>query len=126
MVLDPQEAIECPIRQILGRVGGRWSLDVIIVLNTAPSQFLELARTIPGISRRMLALTLRGLERDGIVKRLSDGSAGDPVRYEITALGATLAAHMVALAEWSRERKPEIDAARERFDGLAGSRTGFA
>src|SRR5215469_6473838 len=74
MVLDPQEAIECPIRQILGRVGGRWSLDVIIVLNTAPSQFLELARTIPGISRRMLALTLRGLERDGIVKRLSDGS----------------------------------------------------
>lgn len=116
MLLDPQEAIECPIRQILSRVGGRWSLDVMIVLDDGPSQFLEMERTIPGISRRMLAMTLRGLERDGLVTRSASGVAGDPVRYEISELGATLAKHMRALAEWSRVSKAAIETARERFD----------
>ena len=116
MLLDPQEAIECPIRQILSRVGGRWSLDVILVLDSGPSQFLEMERTIPGISRRMLALTLRGLERDGLITRTASGVAGDPVRYEISVLGKTLARHMAALAEWSRLSKRSIDEARERFD----------
>ena len=116
MLLDPQEAIECPIRQILSRIGGRWSLDVILVLDSGPSQFLEMERTIPGISRRMLALTLRGLERDGLITRTASGVAGDPVRYEISTLGKTLAQHMATLAEWSRLSKRSIDEARERFD----------
>ena len=110
------DEVKCPIRQILGRIGGRWTLDVIMLLGNGPRHCADLDRCIPGISRRMLTLTLRGLERDGLICRRATGSAGATVQYEITEVGRGLDAHLHALREWSREQRDAIYAAREAYD----------
>jgi DNA-binding HxlR family transcriptional regulator len=110
------DEVKCPIRQILGRVGGRWTLDLIMLLGKGPHHFADLDRCIPKISRRMLTLTLRGLERDGLVARYPSGTAGSIVTYEITDLGRELDAHLHALTEWSRDRRDAIYSARDRYD----------
>ncbi len=112
---DP-DAIKCPIRQILGRIGGRWTLDIVMSLDERPLHFAELDRRIPKISRRMLTLTLRALERDGLVSRRVDGPAGSTVHYELTELGKSLDAQLHALTEWSRENRDAIYTAREEYD----------
>ena len=110
------DEIKCPIRQILGRIGGRWTLDIIMSLGNGPCHFAELDRRIPKISRRMLTLTLRALERDGLISRRASGPAGSMIYYEITDLGRELDAHLHTLTEWSREQRDVIYAARERYD----------
>jgi DNA-binding HxlR family transcriptional regulator len=110
------DEVKCPIRDILGRVGGRWTLDVIAMLGTGPLHFAELDRRIPKISRRMLTLTLRALERDGLITRRARAAPGSMVIYEITALGRELDAHLQALTAWSRKRSDDIYAARDRYD----------
>jgi DNA-binding HxlR family transcriptional regulator len=109
----------CPIRELLARVGGRWALDVIVQLVGTTRHFGDLERAIPGISRRMLTLTLRGLERDGLLSRSSTGVAGDRVFYKLTALGAGLAVHLGALSRWSQRARDQIYAARDEFDRTA-------
>ncbi len=109
--------VQCPIRELLARVGGRWSLDVIVALLTQTRHFGDLERTIPGVSRRMLALTLRGLERDGLIARSADSAPGERVYYALTPLGAELGEHMRALAGWSQRNRDEIYAARAAYDG---------
>ncbi len=108
--------VQCPIRELLARVGGRWSLDVIVALLTQTRHFADLERSIPGVSRRMLALTLRGLERDGLIARSADSAPGERVYYMLTALGAELGDHMRALAGWSQRNREEIYAARAAYD----------
>jgi len=113
--IDPDE-IKCPIRDILSRVGGRWTLDVIMLLGKGPRHFAELDNGIPKISRRMLTLTLRALERDGLITRRPSGGSGFMVMYEITDVGRGLDTHLRTLTEWSREHRDVIYAARDRFD----------
>jgi DNA-binding HxlR family transcriptional regulator len=115
MFLDT-DAIKCPIREILGRVGGRWTIDVLMQLEAESHHFADLDRCIPNISRRMLTLTLRGLERDGLLVRLATGTAGSMVYYEITELGKELATQLHILTEWSRTRRDAIYAARDSYD----------
>jgi DNA-binding HxlR family transcriptional regulator len=115
------DEVQCPIRELLARVGGRWSLDVLIALGAQPRHFGDLARTIPGVSRRMLALTLRGMERDGLVTRSSHTLPGDKVFYALTDLGTGLAAHVRALGAWSQRNREAIYAARERYDARNAS-----
>lgn len=110
------DAIKCPIRQILGRIGGRWTLDIVMSLAERPLHFAELDRRIPKISRRMLTLTLRALERDGLISRRVDGPAGSTVHYELTGLGKDLDAQLRALTEWSRENRDAIYSARDAYD----------
>ena len=110
------DEVQCPIRELLARVGGRWSLDVIIALGSQPRHFGDLDRTIPGVSRRMLALTLRGMERDGLVARSPQGGAGGRVYYELTALGDELSKHVRALGAWSQRNRGAIYEARARYD----------
>ncbi|HUN29923.1 MAG TPA: helix-turn-helix domain-containing protein [Alphaproteobacteria bacterium] len=110
------DEVQCPIRELLARVGGRWSLDVIVALGREPRHFGDLARTIPGVSRRMLSLTLRGMERDGLVARTPQIRAGERVFYELSALGDGLASHVRALGAWSQHNREAIYAARERYD----------
>jgi DNA-binding HxlR family transcriptional regulator len=109
---------ECPIRQILGRLGGRWTLEIILTLGNGSRHFADLERGIAGVSRRMLTLTLRALERDGLVQRTPAPRPGAPVRYALTPLGVSLEAQLQALTEWSRIRRDEIFAARAAFDAL--------
>jgi DNA-binding HxlR family transcriptional regulator len=108
---------ECPkISQVLARIGEKWSVLIIIMLAERPRRFSELKRAIGGISQRMLTLSLRGLERDGLVKRTVFPVVPPRVEYELTPLGQSLRAPVSALGEWARSHLVEIDAARAEFD----------
>jgi DNA-binding HxlR family transcriptional regulator len=108
---------ECPkISQVLARIGEKWSVLIIIMLAAKPHRFSELKRAIGGVSQRMLTLSLRGLERDGLVKRTVFPVVPPRVEYELTTLGRSLHMPVSALGEWARGHLAEIDAAREAFD----------
>jgi DNA-binding HxlR family transcriptional regulator len=104
------------IGEILSRVGDKWSVLIIITLGTGPRRFNEIKRAINGISQRMLTLTLRGLERDGIVIRTVAPAAPPRVDYALTELGQDLLGPVGALGEWARRHAPCIHAARAQFD----------
>ncbi|WAS90161.1 winged helix-turn-helix transcriptional regulator [Nannocystis punicea] len=104
------------VRDVLSRVGDKWSVLVVSMLSDRPLRFSELRRTIEGISQRMLTLTLRGLERDGLVTRTVTPTVPPRVDYELTDLGRTLLDPVQALAAWADGHRVEIARARERFD----------
>jgi DNA-binding HxlR family transcriptional regulator len=108
---------EClAVREVLDRVGDKWSVMVVAQLGAGPQRFSELRRSIEGISQRMLTLTLRGLERDGLVSRTVHPTVPPSVEYDLTPLGRTLLEPVHALSEWALENRAHIQAARERFD----------
>jgi len=108
---------ECPkVSQVLARIGEKWSVLIIIMLAEKARRFSELKRAIGGVSQRMLTLSLRGLERDGLVKRTVFPVVPPRVEYELTQLGRSLVVPVSALGEWARAHLSEIDAAREAFD----------
>ena len=108
---------ECPkISRVLARVGEKWSVLIIIMLTERPRRFSELKRAIGGISQRMLTLCLRGLERDGLVKRTVYPVVPPKVEYELTPLGRSLREPVTELAKWAQSHIAELDAAREAFD----------
>jgi DNA-binding HxlR family transcriptional regulator len=104
------------VGSILARVGDKWSVFVIMMLIDGPMRFNELKRMIGGISQRMLTLTLRGLERDGLVTRTVFPTIPPRVDYELTDLGRGLAQPVKALGQWAFEHQPEIQGARAKFD----------
>ncbi len=107
----------CPaVREVLSRVGDKWSVLVVVLLKDGPQRFSELRRSIEGISQRMLTHTLRSLERDGLVKRTVYPTVPPRVEYELTKLGATLLEPVAALAQWADAHRTEIQTARARFD----------
>jgi DNA-binding HxlR family transcriptional regulator len=107
---------ECQAREVLDRVGDKWSMFVIGRLGAGTMRFTELLRSIDGISQRMLTVTLRGLERDGIVTRVVHPVIPPRVEYTLTPLGATLLDAVGALIGWSHEHLAEVDAARAAYD----------
>ena len=107
------------VREVLDRIGDKWSLLVIVTLNDGLLRFTQLQRHIPGISQRMLTLTLRQLERDGLVARTVHAEVPPRVEYELTDVGRTLIEPSMALAGWAIENYPRISAARDRFDASA-------
>lgn len=108
---------ECPkISRVLARIGEKWSVLIIIMLAERTRRFSELKRAIGGVSQRMLTLSLRGLERDGLVKRTVFPVVPPRVEYELTPLGKSLHAPVSALGEWAHAHLAQIDAAREAFD----------
>ena len=104
------------VASVLARVGDKWSVFVIMLLGDGPRRFNELKRMVGGISQRMLTLTLRGLERDGLVTRTVFPTIPPRVDYELTDLGRGLQKPVVALGEWAMEHQAEIEAARTKFD----------
>jgi DNA-binding HxlR family transcriptional regulator len=104
------------VASILARVGDKWSVFVIMMLSDGPKRFNELKRMINGISQRMLTLTLRGLERDGLVTRTIFPTIPPRVDYELTDLGHGLQQPVKALGEWAMAHQEQIAAARTRFD----------
>ena len=106
----------CRARDILDRIGDKWSLYVISQLGGGTKRFTELKREIDGISQRMLTVTLRGLERDGIVSRTMYPVMPPRVDYALTDLGGTLLDAVSALIAWGDTHLDEIDAARAVYD----------
>ncbi len=107
------------ISDVLARVGDKWSVLVVNRLGEGPKRFNELRRSIGGISQRMLTLTLRGLERDGLITRTVFPTIPPRVDYALTALGRDLLAPVSALGDWALRNQAKIERARARFDGLA-------
>ncbi|WP_030672083.1 winged helix-turn-helix transcriptional regulator, partial [Streptomyces cellulosae] len=107
---------DCQVRQILDRVADKWSLLVIALLENRRLRFTELRREIDGISQRMLTVTLRSLERDGLVKRTVHPVVPPRVEYELTPLGGTLHATIRSLVTWTEAHQEEIAAARSAYD----------
>jgi len=107
---------DCQVRQILDRIADKWSLLVIALLDEKTLRFGELGREIDGISKRMLTVTLRNLERDGLVRRTVYPEVPPRVEYELTALGRTLLGTTQALVAWSEEHQEQIARARQEFE----------
>src|SRR5450755_169283 len=108
---------KCRVREILDRVGDKWSLFVIFRLGAGQLRFTELKRSVDGISQRMLTVTLRGLERDGIVSRTMYPVMPPRVDYELTKMGQSLLDAVGSLMAWADAHLDEVDAARRDYDG---------
>ncbi len=114
----PAEVVveDCPAREILDRVGDKWSVLVIVLLGQRTHRFNELHRAVEGISQRMLTLTVRALQRDGLVSRTVYATVPARVDYELTELGRSLLVPLGALYDWANTHRDDIQAARERHD----------
>jgi DNA-binding HxlR family transcriptional regulator len=107
----------CPaIRDVLNRVGDKWSVLVVSLLGDGTKRFSELRRMIEGISQRMLTLTLKGLERDGLIIRTMYPTIPPRVEYELTKLGRSLLIPITGLAAWAAKNRERIQTARENYD----------
>jgi DNA-binding HxlR family transcriptional regulator len=104
------------IKEVLARIGDKWSVFVITLLGEHTMRFTELHRSIEGISQRMLTLTLRQLERDGLVDRVVYAIVPPRVEYSLTALGTTLIEPLLALAGWADAHRAAIERARVEYD----------
>jgi DNA-binding HxlR family transcriptional regulator len=114
---DPTNPICRTISTLLSRIGDKWTALVVQTLGDGPKRFNELRREIPSVSQRMLTLTLRGLERDGLVTRTEFPTIPPRVDYELTDLGRGLWKPVEALGKWAHDHQNEIEGARTRFDG---------
>lgn len=113
---------DCEFREMMSRVGDKWSLLVILILEGMPGRrgrFSDLKRSIPGISQRMLTATVRHLERDGMLTRHVYAEVPPRVEYELTALGRGLMDPVRGLVSWLQSNWPAIRSARDRFDARA-------
>ena len=104
------------VAPVLNRVGDKWSMMIVMILSNGSRRFSELKREIDGISQRMLTLSLRGLERDGLVTRTVTPSIPPRVDYELTELGISLRQPVKALGDWAIEHLGCIRAAQQTFD----------
>jgi DNA-binding HxlR family transcriptional regulator len=105
------------VSEVLSRVGDKWTVLVVSTLGDGSKRFNELRKALGSISQRMLTLTLRGLERDGLVTRTVFPTIPPRVDYELTRLGRSLLEPVSALGLWARKNRPVIQEARRRFDG---------
>ncbi len=104
------------IRSVLDRICNKWTMLIVATLHDGSLRFSELQQHIPGISQRMLSLTLRHLERDGLVSRTVFAEVPPRVEYELTPLGGTLIEPALALALWASEHDPQIESNRAAYD----------
>ena len=117
--LDPcgrEDHPDCGIRDVLDRIGDKWSVLVVVELASGPRRFRELQRAVEGISQRMLTLTVRRLERDGLVLRTVYPTVPAQVDYRLTEMGASLTHLVKALSDWSLSHREAIAVARTAYD----------
>jgi DNA-binding HxlR family transcriptional regulator len=106
----------CPLREVLDRVSGKWSVQILVAAVRGPIRFTELERAIDGVSRRMLTLTLRNLERDGLLHRKVYPTVPPKVEYSATPLAQELHSHLVGLIDWAERHRADVAAARHAYD----------
>ncbi|MBT9245800.1 helix-turn-helix transcriptional regulator [Gemmobacter fulvus] len=121
--MPPRDQInhQCPIRDVLDRMGDAWSLLVMLELSRGPCRFNALRRVVDGISQRMLAVTLRHLERDGLISRQVLPLSPPQVEYALTGLGGSLIARVNLLRDWAVEHQPQVWQARAAYDARDAS-----
>jgi len=112
--LNPHEACKAEV-ETLALIGDKWTVLVVGALSKGPIRYNEIRRRVEGISQRMLTLTLKGLEQDGLVTRTMYPTIPPRVDYELTELGRKLIVPLKALSKWARENRPAMLAAREAF-----------
>jgi len=122
-VSDPHSNDCRAVSGILSRIGDKWSVLIIARLGEGPRRFNEIKRIVGGISQRMLTLTLRNLERDGLVSRTVTPTVPPRVDYALTDLGRDLLGPVNALSEWAIRHQPCIMAARAHFDASQAAET---
>jgi DNA-binding HxlR family transcriptional regulator len=120
MDLTVHNEMTCQVRDVLDRVGDKWTLSVVYELRSGRRRFTDLKRSIDGISQRMLTVTLRSLERDGLVARTVYPVVPPRVDYELTDLGQTLLTTAWELIDWAAEHADRIAQARQAYDGDQG------
>lgn len=113
---DDHDDVSCRAREMLDRIGDKWSLAVVHQLGWGPRRFTELKNSVEGISQRMLTATLRGLERDGLVKRTIHPVVPPRVDYELTPLGVGLVETVCAMLRWTVAQRNAIERARADYD----------
>ncbi|MFE5814470.1 winged helix-turn-helix transcriptional regulator [Streptomyces sp. NPDC056479] len=106
----------CPVREVLDRVSGKWSVQILVAAAHGPIRFTELERGIEGISRRMLTLTLRNLERDGLVTRTVHPTVPPKVEYELTPVARELHETLRRLTDWAERNRVHIAESRAAYD----------
>ena len=111
---NPHAACKAVV-ETLARIGDKWTVMVVGALSKGPIRYNEIRRRVEGISQRMLTLTLKGLEQDGLVTRTMYPTIPPRVDYELTELGRKLIVPLKALSKWARENRPAMLAAREAF-----------
>lgn len=110
----------CPTRQIVGRIGDKWTLLVLYALaGDRTLRYTELRAEVKGVSQKMLTQTLRALERDGLVDRHVHATVPPRVDYSLTALGASLTTAIATIRNWAYDHVEEVESARERYDERA-------
>lgn len=107
-VFDPN----CPTRAVLDRIGDRWTVLVVLILSTGTHRFTQLRNRVAGITPRALTVTLRALERDGLVERRVHAEVPPRVEYSLTELGRSLESPLTALRLWAEQHMPEVERAR--------------
>ena len=107
---------DCPVRDVLNRIGDKWSVLVLHLLTGRTRRFTELKNDVDGISQRMLTVTLRGLERDGLVSRTVHAVVPPRVDYALTELGESLSGTIINLVAWAETNRTMIDQARHDYD----------
>lgn len=112
----PGQAKACTVREVLDRVGGKWSIGILVAASQGPVRFTELERHVEGISRRMLTLTLRQLERDGLLQRTVYPTVPPKVEYTATPIALELYDSLVALTSWAERHRAAIAQARATYD----------
>ena len=113
------DAAACPVRNVLDRVGDKWTMLALVALAPMPRRFSELHRIMPDISKRMLTQTLRELERDGLVTRHVFPTKPPKVEYRLSALGRSVLAPLEGLVAWAEANYAAIRQARSAFDAVA-------
>jgi len=124
-VIDASHADCHALAETLGRIGDKWTVMVVGTLQDGPLRYNEIHRIVDGISQRMLTLTLKGLEQDGLVTRTIFSTIPPRVDYELTDLGRLLMVPLQSLYDWAKKHRPAMLAAREKFaarNRLAASR----
>ena len=115
--VDPEKLEICTVLEVLNRISGKWAIGILLEATRGPVRFTQLERSVEGISRRMLTLTLRNLERDGLLVRTVYPTVPPRVEYEATAMAKELYASLSGLVGWAERNRDSIAAARVRYDG---------
>ncbi|TGB12041.1 transcriptional regulator [Streptomyces palmae] len=111
----------CPLVEVLDHVAGKWSISILVAAARGPVRFTELERSIEGISRRMLTLNLRKLERDGLLTRTVHPTVPPKVEYDLTAMARELYSSLTGLMEWAERHRGAITRARAAYDATASA-----
>ncbi|MFH9043415.1 winged helix-turn-helix transcriptional regulator [Streptomyces sp. NPDC017966] len=112
----------CPVTEVLDRVAGKWNIGILIAAAQGPVRFTELERAVKSISRRMLTLTLRRLERDGLLIRTIHPTVPPEVEYDLTPMARELHASLIGLVGWAERHRSAVAEARAVYDAAAEQR----